>query len=457
MAIVAFSSARPLTFFADQTDAHFSLSFGWAGITLAFTTTMKGQNSHRVRFFGAAHLNETITDAWLHYKNNTIIEHLAISTNATNPYFLADFRMNDTIWDLLTHEELYVAVASEDHENGSISGYFRCRPYQGVSVLTAAQVVGGTSNTTALGLGWASLDISTIFDLPQDIIDQDESIEANTLFSGRVIHGDNGATAITFNGPANESETASALATATLYNSPTNDGKFSNVTTDADFPSIAFDLTYYQVTGTAGDIRGQIYGLLTPTRRSIPYSVDTVNGATRVPSAGFGTLRYANQDDAERNQNSYVSLISSANPTNFTYLAVFYFKAATNKKNFDLVRALTVEMNARITGTGTWLFEVFDSLNGEFLPLGTLTTADTWTPAYISAYSFDTPNYANTRGQLIMRVSVNSDSQSTLDLDLFGVRSWTPSATSNQALRFDAKVFSAFEGEFTNGTVINSE
>jgi len=321
--------------------------------------------------------------------------------------------------------------------------------------LNAAQVVGATSNASAIGLGWASLDISTIFNLPQDILKQDASIESSTSFSGRVIHGTNNATAITFNGPANETETASALATATIYNAPTNDGKFSNVTTDADFTSIAESLTYYQVSGTAGDIRGQIYALLTPTRRAIPYSVDTVNGVTGVPSAGFSTLRYANQEGLENHANSFISLVSSANPTNFTYLAVYYFKAATNKKNFDLVRAITVEMNARITGTGSWLFEIFDSLTAEFLPIGTLSSADTWTPAYIDSFSLDTSTYANNRGQIIVRISVNSDSFTTLDLDLFGIRSWTPSSPANQMLKVDAKLFNSAPGEFANGTTVN--
>jgi len=456
MAFVAFASARPLTFFADQTDAPLGLSFGWSGISFAFSTVMKGQNYHRVRFFGLAHLNESVTDAWIGYKNGTVIEHLAIDNVDDQPnYFLADYRMNDTVWDLLTHEELWITVASEDHENGSVAGYFRCRPFQGVAIATADQVVGSTSNSSTVAIAWGSLDISTIFSLPQDILDQDTSIEANTFFNGRVLVEGGNATAITFNGPANTSESADALATATLYNSPTNDGKFNNVSTDADFPSIAYDQTYYEVTATDGVIRGQIYALLTPTRRAIPFSVDTVNGATNVPSAGFRTLRYANQAGLERNSNSYISLVSSANPTNFTYLAVFYFNAATNKKNNDLVRAITVEMNAKIEGDGTWLFEIFDSTNGEFLPLGTLTTAEDWTPAYIDSFSFDTPNYANNRGQVVMRVSVNSESQSTLFFDLFGIRSWTPSSTSNQALRLYSKILQTQSAEFANGTVVN--
>jgi len=454
-ALVALSSARPLMFFADQTDGAVGLSNGWAGIVFAWTTLLKGQLNHRVRFFGYNHINETLTDAWIQYKNGTIIEHLAVATSSSQKYILGDYRMNATVWDLLTHEELYVTVASTSHKTGSISGYFRCRPYQGVAALDSAQVIGSTSNATALGLGWASLDVSTIFALPQDILAQDVSIEANTKFNGRVVHDDNGATAVTFNGPANETETASALATATLYGT-LNDGKFTNVTVDADFYSISTGNTYFQVSGTSGAIRGQIYPIVSPTQRSIPYFADTVNGNTVLPVGGFSTLRYANQQGSERNPHSFVSLVSTANPTNFTYLGVFYLKSATNKKNFDLVRALTFEMNAKISGTGTWLFEVFDSTTGEFLPVGTLTTADLWTPAYIESWSFDTSSYANTRHQLVVRISVNSAAQSTLYLDLFGIRSWTPSTFANQALKSTIKIVTALSGKFANGTIINA-
>lgn len=458
MALVAFSSARPLMFYADQTDAPLGLAFAWAGVTFAYTTTMKGTNPHRVRFFGVAHVNETLTDAWIGDKNGTIIQHLAVSTNSSNPYILADYRMNDSVWSLMTHEELWVTIATANHPNGSVTGYFRCRPYQGISFLDAFQVVGANSTSNAAGLGWASIDIPTIFSLPQDILSQDLSIETSASFSGRVIHGADNATAIGFFGPANASETGALLATASLYNAPTNDGRWSNVTITPDFLDIAYDLTYFQVTALAGDIRGQVYALLTPSRRQIPYAVDTVNGVTTVPAAGFSTLRYANQEGNEHNSNSYVTCMATANPNNFTYLAVYTFKSATNKKNRDLDRAITVEMNALITGTGTWLFEIFDATLGEFLPMGTLSDSDTssWTPAFIDNFSFDTPQYANNRTQMIIRVSVDSGVDTSLLLDLFGIRSWTPSSTTNQGVRFIVKIISKSEpGMFANGTIIN--
>lgn len=458
MAFVAFSSARPLMFFADQTDAFFGISSGSAGITFAYATKLKGQNSHRVRFIGAAHLtNDTITDAYLMFLNKTVVEHLAFNSGAAFPYFRADYRMNDSIMTAMAHEELYIAVASKNHVNGTIAGYFRCRPYQGISFLSTDGVVGTAPNSSAIGIGWASLDISTIFSLPQDVIAQDNSITSNTAFSGRVIHEADNATVIGFYGPANATETASVLSTATLYNSPTNDGKFASTNVTADFLSIAIDDTYFQVTALNGDIRGQVYALLTPTRRAIPYAVDTVNGITNVPAAGFGTLRYANMEGTDKNSNSFVSAVATTNPTNFTYLAVYTFKAATNKKNSDLVRAITIEMNVQITGTGTWLFEVFDDSLKEFLPIGTLSQKSAgsgWTPAFIDSFSLDTTDYATSHEQMIIRVSVNSASSTSILFDLFGIRSWTPSFTSNQVFKAQSKALSFLPAQFINGTII---
>jgi len=377
-----------------------------------------------------------------------------VNTNSADRYFLGDLRLNDTIFQALISEALYVTVSSSGHSNGTISGYFRCRPHSGIAVLTADQVIGG-SNASGAGLGWAEITVSTIHALPVDILEQDTSIEANSHFNGRVLHNATGTTAVTFHAPANESTAVTSLASGTL-SGVYNDAKFTNVTVDADFYSIDTSEAYYQVTATGGDIRGQVYALLSPSRRSIPYQVDTVSGNTINPGAGFGTLRFANQQGAERNPNSFITFEAAAGATNFSYIGVVYFGAATNKKNYELVRALTVELNAKISGTGSWLFEIFDSSSGEFIPAGTLSTADNWTPAYIDNYDFSVSDFANTRNKLILRVSVNSASATSLYLDLFGIRSWTPSAAANQALKSVVKLLNTYPGVFANGTEINS-
>jgi len=211
-----------------------------------------------------------------------------------------------------------------------------------------------------------------------------------------------------------------------------------------------------EATGSKGSIRGQVYPLLVPSHRKIPLSIDTVAGATVLPGAGLSTLRYANQEGNRRNTNSYITFQAQANPVNFTYIGVVYFSASTNKKNFELARALTVEMNGLISGTGTWLFEFFDSTTGVFVPTATWTTAAQWTPAYIDNWAYDVQNYADARQRLILRVSVNSPTATSLSLDLFGVRTWTPWGLSNEAFKSTSKFLNTYPGKFQNGTLINA-
>jgi len=453
MAFVAVANARPLMFFADQTDAAFNISNGWSGIALAFATYKKGQDYHRLRIFGFNHINETLTDAWIQYSNGTIIQKLAVSTS-TDRYFLGDVRVGFDAFAALLNEQLYAVVASTNHKSGSISGYFRARPHQAVAVLSASSVVGG-SNSSSVGLGWGSVEVASIYSLPQDVLAQDASIDANSAFYGRVLHNVTNTTSVTFNAPADESSTAPVLANATLTGKY-SDGRFANVTVDADFYSIDEAQAYFLATGTNGAIRGQLYPLLVPSHRKIPLSIDTVAGATTLPGAGLSTLRYANQEGNDKNPNSYITFNAQANPTNFTYIGVVYFPAATNKKNFELVRALTVEMNGKISGAGTWLFEFFDSTTGEFIPVATWSSAANWTPAYIDHWAHDVSDYADARSRLIMRVSVNSATTTSLSLDLFAVRTWTPSAISNDNFKATAKFLNTYPGKFANGTTINA-
>jgi len=459
-AFIAFANARPIMFFADQTDAPLGLSLGYSGIAYAWTTFKKGQSNYRIRFFGTNHINETLTDAWINYANGSIISHLAISLSSdkTERYFLGDLRVNFTVVDALLSEALYVTVASTGHTNGTITGYFRCRPQQGIAFLDNTQVVAGSSGKGE-GFGWAEIAVSTIHALPADILDQVASINANSLFNGRVLHNVTNTTSVNFNAPANASETAAALTSANLTG-VYNDAKFTGVTPDADFYSIDTYESYFEVlSGTNNsDIRGNIYPLLTPSRRRIPTTVDTVSGTTIYPGAGLSTLRFANEQGSQSNTNSYITLQSENIGGTFTYVGIFNFPAATNKKNFQLVRALTVELNAKIKNTGTWTFEWFDSASGTFIPAGTLsdTTLVSWTAAYIDNWDFAVSDYANTRNELSLRISSSSTVQTSLYLDLFAIRSWVPGAGSNQALKSIVQFLNTYPGKFKNGTEINA-
>jgi len=320
--------------------------------------------------------------------------------------------------------------------------------------LTGSQVVGG-SNSSAEGIAWAEITVNTINSLPNDVLSQDSSINSNSFFNGRVLHNNSGITSsIGFYGPANVSKDGALLATATLSGS-FSDGEFSGVIPTSDFYAIDQIETYYQVNATDGGLRGQVFPLLSPTRRKIPTAVSTVAGTTVYPGAGLQTLRYANQIGKENNANSYMQFVATANPSNFTYIGVVTFPAATNKRNANNVRALSVEMNGRIVGNGTWLFEFFDATLGEFIPVATWTSASQWTPAFIDDYNFLIREYANKRNEITMRVSVNSASSTTLQLDVFGIRSYTPYSKSNEFLRFLGRFFSDKPAIYANGTLVN--
>jgi len=447
----------------------------WAGISYAWTTMMKGNNDHRVRFFGLHTINQTATDAWLSFANGTIIDHLAVAQLPAYQYITADYRMNDTIFAYLLSEGVFLTIASESFSSGAVTGFFMCRPNSGVAILTAASVPTG-STSTAVGMGWAEVLISDILNLPQDILAQDNAIANSLSFNGRIITNSSAPTAASFNGPANLTSTAAILASASSITSYfydcsadrscapkgtiVNDNNivFSNITVTSAFAAINVAQTYYQVTDAFGGIRGQVYPLVTPTRRSIPYAVDSVLGTTVVPIGGFSTLRYANQEGNENNKNSYLSATAAqaTSGSNFTYQALFHFQGATNRHNFEIVRGYTVEMNVRISGAGApWLFELFDSTTSTFIPIGTITTANSWTPAFVDYYQFDVSNFVNIKGQLTVRVSVNSAIQTSLAFDLFGVRAWTPNSVTNGFFKDFVKILDKYPGVFANGTTIH--
>jgi len=460
-ALVSLAQPRSIMFFTDQTDTTLGLTNGWSGIGYAWATRLKGAEGHRLRIFGVNHINETLTGAWINYQNGTVISELAVSLIATNRYFLGDIRVSNAVWASLLLEEVYATVASSSSVNGSISGFFRCRPFQGLAILSGDQVVGASNSSTAVGMGWMELNPGNIFNQPQDIIQQNIDISNNLVVNGRVLHTLTGVTAITWNGICNTSETCSIMNNATLVGT-TQDGVFINGTYTNNSVAIAYGLTYLQVFSTSGDIRGQVYPLLKRTLKRIPFKADTVNGITVVPTTGFTTLRRVNQQTNDNNANSFISLQATLSSANFTYLGVFYFNGAVIKRNDDLVRGYTIELNLRISGTGTWLFEFFDATAGQFIPVGTISSATEWTRVDVEHWDLNVNEYLNKRSQLAIRVSVNSASATTLALDDFDVETYIPGSIggeepgANGAFKQTIKILDSYPGAFQNGTLFNA-
>jgi hypothetical protein len=459
-ALVSLSQARTLMFFADQTGTALGLNNAWSGIAYAWATRQKGAENHRLRIFGGNHINESLTGAWIQYANGTIIEQLAVSTRATQHYFLGDIRITKAVWQAMLLEEVYATVASTSNPRGSISGFFRCRPFQGFAILSGSQVVGGSTSSSAFGIAWMELSVGDIYNQPQDIIQQNIDIANSLAINGRVLHDLTGVTSITYNGICNTTNTCPILNNATLVGT-TQDGLFINGTANDNSVAISYGLTYVEVISTSGTIRGQVYPLLKRTLKRIPYRADTVNGNTILPRTGFTTLRRNNQESNENNKNSYISLQATLSSTNYTYLGVFYFNGAVIRRNDDLVRGYTIELNLRISGSGTWLFEFFDAGAQTFIPVGTISTAAAWTRVDVEHWNLDVNNYLNKRSQLAIRVSVNSLSATTLDLDDFDVETYIPGSIAgyepgaNQAFKDTIKIFNSYPGKFQNGTLYN--
>jgi hypothetical protein len=440
-ALFAIASARPLVFYADQTDSFFGIANGWNGVATAFATRRKGQNNHRVRFFGTNHITEKLTDAWLMFANGTVIADLQISTNDADRYFLGDVTFNETYFGYLLDEKIYATVASANHTTGAISGYFRSKPHSGVAYIDSSQEL-GTSTSTGVGYAWAALSTSATT-TPQDILDQDAQILADTTFNGRIVHNNTGTTSITFNGVANTTQVGAVLATATLTGL-FSDGKFNLVTPNELFYALDTGDTYYEVIGSSGNIRGQIYPLVSPSRRYAPYRLDQINGAT---SGSAATLRHANLVGSENNPNSYVACTSTGSDDLFTYTANFYFPGGTSRNNFEIVRGYTIEFNLRIEGEASWFFEIFDASTQTFLPLGTIEDIPVWTPMYVDYFPTTVAELVSNRKYLIIRVSTSDDTTSVLQLDLFSIREWVPSSLSNQFWKAITKILFTLDSE----------
>jgi hypothetical protein len=435
-ALFAVCSARPIIFVAQELGSNLAnVTNGWSGITMVLSTLTKGRLNHRLRFYGTDNINDTLSKAWLTFTNGTIIANLNVSTNASSHYINGDIRVNETIYFYLLNDQLGVVVASKKFPKGAIAGTLHAKPNTAVTFLNGAQVVPTPVSSNALGLGFTYLaDPSP---LPLDLVTQTNLVLNNASFTSRVLyfHVTN-ATTITFNAPANFTQTAPVLATLT------NDARFSAFLNGfqpvtSDFYSQQFELAYLQVNSQAnpnGAIRGQLYPTTSRTRRQPPYAVETIEGNTDAQN-GLNTLRFSNQQGKENNPGSYVSLqaTQASNGTgNYTYQGFFKFNAPASRRNFDGIRGYTVDLNLRQFGNPSpWQFDFFDASTGIHVPFATFASPGLWTNGFADYFNSDASTFPNNRGQLIIRVTVNSASPTSLFIDLFGLRSYVSDSDTN--------------------------
>jgi hypothetical protein len=438
-ALIAVCEARPIVYMARLTDTNVNATNGQIGVSSAYVTITKGRLSHRLRVFvGHSIINDTVTGAWLAYANGTKVAALQISPSVSQgAYAYGDVRVNVTVYDALLAEHnngLYVIVYTERFPNGAIGGEFRARPNTGVCIPSAA-----AAGSTSTALGFAYTYIADPENLPLDLIQQTDLLLNNATFDAQIIANITGATGASFNGPANSTSVAPVLAPITQL---ATFGGFSITgfqPVTSDFFAQQIGLTYVVVTSAAfpaGELRCQVLPTLGRTRRIIPVSAETVTGETSA-LGGFGTLRFANQQDNERNDASFISLIAQqTNGTgNYTYQAFFRFPSAASRRNFDNVRGLVLELNVRQFGDAVWNFDYFDATTGSHVPTATFSTPGLWTPGFANYVHHDAHTFTNNRKELVVRVTVDTPTPSTLWVDLFAIRSYEPTAATNQFIR----------------------
>jgi len=268
-------------------------------------------------------------------------------------------------------------------------------------------------------------------------------------------------TAVTLNSPANTTSNGPVLFNIPFGNVSTGDGTRTaalTAPTTLDFTlNVLHGLAYLQVNSVAfpnGDLRGQLIPLFDPSRRDIPSIIETIAGSTVLPP-NLETLRHANQQGHELNPATFLECVAvpAAASGGSSYSAIYQFAVPVSRVNFPLLRGFTLELNVRSLGVGStpvvWVFEWFDSSNGEFKVAGTITVTPgsvftNWTSLFVDNFEVDAWNYPNNRGILVTRISTNSTVAATLAIDLMGLRSWIPSSAILQTARATIKATSLF-------------
>lgn len=435
VALVAVVSARPIIYTATQLDTNLpNTTNGWRGVAYSFLTITKGRNNHRFRIFGTYNinnLNDTVTSAWIVYANQTKVAEIGIPVNTSFfRYFVGDVRINSTVFEFLMSNDLGVTVYTQRFPNGAISGLFHARPNTALTQLNGGSVVPPADNNQ---LGYGLTYIADSDNLPLDLVQQTNAILNNASFDAIIIHNVTGATSATFN-TANSTSVGPVLANIPLGSEGSAYGTHIQPVT-SDFYSQQFGFGYLQVNSATfpnGAIRGQLLPTLGRTRRAIPTEATTITGITSAPN-GFETLRFPNMQGNERNDNSFISLSTTqANSTsNFTYQGFFSFPAAASRRNYNNVRGYSLELNLRQFGTGTWNFDYFDATTGVHVPTATFSSPGLWTVGVANYYQHDASTFNNNRGELVIRITANWPTSTTLWVDLMGLRSYEPYAFSN--------------------------
>jgi len=414
---------------------------------MAWATKVANKNNYRLRVFGLHNINETVTGAFL-VTATAIITELKISPAGVN-YIVGDVRFNATVWGWLIREMVGITITSKSFPAGTIGGYLVSRPHLAFALASSDQVLPPSNASSGGGLGFGYVGWSAT-SLPTDLLLQNQAVLNSLFFYGRADYFPiKNITSVTYNAPAARNQVGPVVAkyqVALTDNAIALIQATSTVPLNPGFFDMDNGMAYMQINTQLfpnGLVRGNFLPVVSPGHRQLPYAVTTTFGTTDT-SSGLSTLRHPNQFGKKNNPNSYITLQAMQTTPGtgaFNYQGLFSFQAGATKANFALIRGYQLELNMRSQGSGTWLFEWFNANNGTFMSAGTFSGGNHEWNAAFSLY-FDATSawmLPTNRGVLTVRVSTSNATPTTLLLDLFAVRAYTPSSGANQLIKMVVK------------------
>jgi hypothetical protein len=411
-------------------DSYVNQSNNWSGVAMAFTTHRGVSYSNRLAIFGAVTVSSAIIKVTLVTETGAVLGNLKWNNtlSARLQYIYGTIQVNASQTLNLIRDKLGLLVYTTAYPTGAIGGLFYLSPYTFLGAMTYDNVVGaGNVTNNDLGLGLVNIYPTATFPTT-DIIANDNLFLNSLIIDGLIVHDvANATSAALHNGGFGQTGAvlnnfAGAFNAYNLENGAVN---FSTISYLYNNPSQA----YVQVNSAAypsGDIRGQMYPLVTPRRRTVPLSFTATTGFL---TGNLASLYRATQYATNNNRNSYVTLT----PTAGAFDGYFLYQLPFNKGNLEDVRMFTLNMNARATDGATWTIWYYNYFSSAYEEYATFTSSK-WQLAFLDNYDYVTFNYISSNGYMRIRITATAASV-PLELDEFTIRAWAPSNEANSYLR----------------------
>jgi len=311
-----------------------------------------------------------------------------------------------------------------------------------MTILAPASVV-PPNNSTTEGVGMVYIT-TTFTTLPVDIQAANAVFLNSLAMNARIVHDVPSSTGGFMFGPALRNATSNqTLLTLTQGN---QSYYIHNATINPAIASVMFDALAkdeaYLVVDSAkypfGEIRGNLLTTCETKRRQIAdrifVTAGTISGSLDV------TLRASLTGTLFR-KNSYVGFLPS-NSSGFSM--VFTFQLPISKKNTNLIRGLTMDLNLRTLDGAVWLFEWYNAVSQTWITAGSFQQTN-WTFGFVNYFAKDVANLVDINGGVSVRVS-NPTAKTPLYVDQFTIQPWVPKEATNSIMRAVLKDLRALLG-----------